>query len=49
MRWSAERRGKRSEGAEIAVFYFHDDRIAEVWFYVDAYYQDAVSAVFAFD
>jgi len=49
VRWSAERDGKRTAGSEIAVFRFRDDQIAEVWFYVDADDETAVSSVFAFD
>ena len=36
-------------GNEIAVFRFRDDKIAQVWFYVDGYEPDAFSKVFAFD
>jgi uncharacterized protein len=49
VRWWAERAGTRSEGREIAVYRFHDGRIAEVWFYNEPADARAFSAVFAFD
>jgi ketosteroid isomerase-like protein len=49
VRWWAEREGRRSEGSEIAVYRFRDDKIAQVWFYVDGYEPDAFSVVFAFE
>jgi ketosteroid isomerase-like protein len=49
VRWWAERGGQRSEGNEIAVYRFRDDKIAEVWFHVDGHEPEAVSAVFGFE
>jgi len=49
VRWWAERAGRRSDGNEIAVYRFHDGKIAQVWFYVDGYEPEAFSAVFGFD
>ena len=49
VRWWAERGGRRSEGNEIAIYRFQDDKIAEVWFRVDGHEPEAVSAVFGFD
>jgi ketosteroid isomerase-like protein len=49
VRWSAERDGRRSEGNEIAVYRFENEKIAQVWFYVDGYDPDTFTAVFAFD
>lgn len=49
VRWWAEREGRRSEGYEIAVYRFRDDKIAEVWFYNEPGDASAFSAVFAFD
>jgi len=49
VRWSAEREGRRSEGTEIAVYGFADEKIAQVWFHVDGYERESFSAVFAFD
>jgi uncharacterized protein len=49
VRWSAEREGRRSEGREIGVYRFDDERIAQVWFYNEPSEQEAFSAVFAFD
>jgi len=49
VRWWAERDGKRSEGNEIAVYRFEEQKIAQVWFYVDGYEPEAFSSVFAFD
>ncbi|HSE80502.1 MAG TPA: nuclear transport factor 2 family protein [Gaiellaceae bacterium] len=48
VRWSAERRGRRSEGREIAVYRIQDGKIAEVWFYNEPSDPEAFSAVFAF-
>jgi hypothetical protein len=48
VRWSAERRRRRSEGREIAVYRIEDGKIAEVWFYNEPSDPDAFSAVFAF-
>jgi uncharacterized protein len=49
VRWSAERRGQRSEGNEIAVYRFRDGQIDGVWFYPDGFDPATFSAVFAFD
>jgi uncharacterized protein len=49
VRWWAERDGVRSEGLEIALFRFRDGKIAEVWFHMDEYDEDAFSAVFGYD
>ena len=49
VRWWAERRERRSEGNEIAVYRFRDGAIAEAWFHPDGYEQDALSAVFGYD
>ena len=49
VRWWAEREGRRSEGYELAVYCFHDGRIAEVWFYNEPSDPEALSRVFAFD
>jgi ketosteroid isomerase-like protein len=48
VRWWAEREGRRSEGNEIAVYRFRDNKIAEVWFYPDGYEPEAFSAVFRY-
>src|SRR5437667_2832746 len=44
VRWWAERDGKRSEGNEIAVYRFEEQKIAQVWFYVDGYEPEAFSS-----
>lgn len=44
--WFAERGGVRSEGLELAIFRFHDSKIAEVSFFQDAYDLDALREVF---
>ncbi len=49
VRWWAERRGRRSEGNEIAVYRFRDGVIVEAWFHPDGYEQEALSAVFGYE
>jgi uncharacterized protein len=49
VQWWADRRGRRSEGREIAVYYVRDGAIAEVWFFNEPSDAEAFSAVFAFD
>jgi ketosteroid isomerase-like protein len=44
--WSAERGGARSEGLELAIFRFSDEKIAEVWFYQDGSDLAALRTVF---
>jgi ketosteroid isomerase-like protein len=49
VRWSAERRGLRSQGNDVAAYRFRDGLIAGVWFHTDGYEQEAFSAVFGYD
>jgi uncharacterized protein len=44
--WFAERGGVRSEGLELAIFRFRDDKIAEISFFQDAYDLDKLREVF---
>ena len=49
VRWWAERQGRRSDGRELAIFYFTQGKIAEVWFYNEPGDAADFSAVFAFE
>ena len=49
VRWWAERKGRRSEGREIAVYHLRGGAIDNVWFYNEPSDPKALLAVFAFD
>lgn len=46
--WSAQRKGTRSEGKEIAIYKISDSRVAEVWFYPEVADEEALARVFSF-
>jgi uncharacterized protein len=48
IRWSAERDGRRVDGAELAVYRFDAGKIAEVWFHPDGYDPAALRIVFSY-
>lgn len=48
VRWSAERRGQRVEGNDLAVFRIADGRIARAWFIADGFDPEALTKIFTF-
>jgi uncharacterized protein len=48
-RWSAERRGTRVEGNDLAVYRVADGQIADAWFFPDGFDPNALTEVFSFE
>jgi ketosteroid isomerase-like protein len=45
--WSAQRKGTRSEGKEIAVYKLSNGRVSEVWFFPEVADEEALAEVFS--
>ena len=48
-RWSAERRGTRVEGNDLAVYRVADGQIVDAWFFPDGFDPNALTEVFSFE